>query len=1089
MGMVSSLRVAVAVFASSFMIGALACSGARCADKPEIGPPEAWVKPPPKTPEPLKASAGAALASLVQDNQIRFASQGLDVYQALEVKVQSPQGLQALNTFSLAWSPETDRLTVHRIRILRGDQFIDVLPKDGVFTIARREEKLDSEGQLDGILTAIVNIDGLQVGDIIDLAYTVHRKDLLFKNRVDQVSAIPDVLPIAYSRIRISWPTSQPVRWGVSGGMPAPQVIRRDGMTEAELVLEGVKPLIMPQGAPPRFQRGRELSVTSYGGWSDVSAAMAPLFAAAVQLKPDSPLKAEAAAIAARTADPELRAAAALSLVQDKIRYLAQVLGEGGYKPASADDTWVRRYGDCKAKTALLIALLSALGIKAEPALVSTNLGSDLDTRLPSLGVFNHVFVHATIGEHDYWLDGTRSGDLSLAALETPNFGFVLPVRTSAAALVRLRPQPLQRPRVSNLVRIDASKGIDQPSPAHVEVTLRGDGATVMRVAIANLTPEALDRALRDYWRQNYEYIEVSSTKAAYNPVTAEETLVMDGEAKLDWSGGYEPDGASLGWKFDITRDPDAVHPDAPFSVAFPTYVEQDDTLILPDHGRNFTIWGEQVDRELAGEVFYRKAVIENGVFHLRTSVRSLVPEIGFIQAKVDAPLVTAMGKTTLKLMAPQGSAATSLDPTSLGAKTPTDATGFIARGNRLLDSGRYREAMEDFGRALKLEPKSAVALADRALAHVWLGQTKLALEDADQAEALNPREPLIYRARGLAAERAADWPEALANFTRSVDLAPDAFGYLHRALAYMMTKDYVRALRDVDAALAIQPTLVSAHLAKAEVYIQMKQLDQARSEVDAVKAAARDQPALEARRLSVLLELGDRKTARAEIDAALAAQPTPVGYLMRIGVREEDDREGREADAKAAYALDPKNLQALRTVTAYRLRAKDYPGATAWADKALALKPDDPVTLAYRAEARLKLGQLDAARSDFGAVRAAAKGNAGLLNTLCWNQAIGNLDLNKALADCDASLALVASPNALDSRAFVLLRLGRNLDAKASYDAALAKRPDSADSLYGRSLAERRLGDAQSADKDKAAAAAKEPKIADTYADYGVKP
>jgi transglutaminase-like putative cysteine protease len=51
------------------------------------------------------------------------------------------------------------------------------------------------------------------------------------------------------------------------------------------------------------------------------------------------------------------RAEAALALVQDRVRYVALAMGAGGYVPADAAETWSRRYGDCKGKTALLLVV------------------------------------------------------------------------------------------------------------------------------------------------------------------------------------------------------------------------------------------------------------------------------------------------------------------------------------------------------------------------------------------------------------------------------------------------------------------------------------------------------------------------------------------------------------------------------------------------------------------------------------------------------------------------------------------------------------------------------------------------------------
>jgi transglutaminase-like putative cysteine protease len=101
----------------------------------------------------------------------------------------------------------------------------------------------------------------------------------------------------------------------------------------------------------------------------------------------------------------------ALRLVQDQIRYVFLGMNLGGYTPASAETTWARRFGDCKGKTALLVALLRELGIDAEPALVSTTAGDGLDQRLPTLQLFDHVIVRARIDKTIYWLDGARQGD------------------------------------------------------------------------------------------------------------------------------------------------------------------------------------------------------------------------------------------------------------------------------------------------------------------------------------------------------------------------------------------------------------------------------------------------------------------------------------------------------------------------------------------------------------------------------------------------------------------------------------------------------------------------------------------------------
>ena len=116
------------------------------------------------------------------------------------------------------------------------------------------------------------------------------------------------------------------------------------------------------------------------------------------------------------------------------MRYAFVGMNLGGYVPAAADVTWQRRFGDCKGKSVLLLALLHQLGIEAEPVLVSTGLGDGLDQQLPML-TFDHAIVRAQIGGKVYWLDGTRTGDRALDDIAIPNFRWVLPLRPTGAKL------------------------------------------------------------------------------------------------------------------------------------------------------------------------------------------------------------------------------------------------------------------------------------------------------------------------------------------------------------------------------------------------------------------------------------------------------------------------------------------------------------------------------------------------------------------------------------------------------------------------------------------------------------------------------
>src|SRR5205085_2333959 len=66
---------------------------------------------------------------------------------------------------------------------------------------------------------------------------------------------------------------------------------------------------------------------------------------------------------------------------------------------------YARRFGDCKDKASLLIALLRTAGIRAEFALVRTRRAGALAAETPSVAIFNHAVAY--LPDHDLWLDGT----------------------------------------------------------------------------------------------------------------------------------------------------------------------------------------------------------------------------------------------------------------------------------------------------------------------------------------------------------------------------------------------------------------------------------------------------------------------------------------------------------------------------------------------------------------------------------------------------------------------------------------------------------------------------------------------------------
>jgi hypothetical protein len=84
---------------------------------------------------------------------------------------------------------------------------------------------------------------------------------------------------------------------------------------------------------------------------------------------------------------------AASRWVQDRIRYAAVEVGEGGYVPREPEIVVKRLYGDCKDKAFLLMAILARSGVEAIPVLTRGRDDGRIDPEFPSPIQFNHLIV------------------------------------------------------------------------------------------------------------------------------------------------------------------------------------------------------------------------------------------------------------------------------------------------------------------------------------------------------------------------------------------------------------------------------------------------------------------------------------------------------------------------------------------------------------------------------------------------------------------------------------------------------------------------------------------------------------------------
>lgn len=93
--------------------------------------------------------------------------------------------------------------------------------------------------------------------------------------------------------------------------------------------------------------------------------------------------------------------------VQDNIRYIAFEDGLAGFIPATAQEVYKTKYGDCKGMANLMTQMLKLAGLEAYMTWIGTR-HIPYDYTLPSLAVDNHCISTVILGGKEYFLDGTE---------------------------------------------------------------------------------------------------------------------------------------------------------------------------------------------------------------------------------------------------------------------------------------------------------------------------------------------------------------------------------------------------------------------------------------------------------------------------------------------------------------------------------------------------------------------------------------------------------------------------------------------------------------------------------------------------------
>jgi lipoprotein NlpI/transglutaminase-like putative cysteine protease len=714
-------------------------------------------------------------------------------------------GLATASQIEMEFDPSHQTLAVHHLDVVRNGRRISKLDRKH-FQLLQRETQLERR-MYDGRATLSIVLDDVRAGDEIDYAYSIRGSNPVFGGKFVQSTwmATPRG-PVGLYQVRLLAPPERAIQ--VRGGGPDVQVTQGQAGALRETVFrrESLRQARADEGAPYSAVSRHLLHFSEFADWAEVARWGEALFAPGGDGGPQ--IDEQVARIRAASADRQAQVLAALQFVQQEVRYFGTEIGASTHRPAAPDQVMQQRFGDCKDKVRLLVALLRRLDVAAVPVLVSTYQRAALEQALPSPLAFDHVIARIDLEGGPYWVDATRSHQSGLLAQrQAYGFGRGLPLAAGTTGLAAL-PQPfeVERLNVRDIIRVTQ---FSADPTLESRVTYRGELADWLRESVATRGLQDVATGVAGVYLKMYPKAR-SVAGPQLERSDQEDTVTLVQRFVL-------PEF----WRFPEQRmlQADLLHWGLIDVMVVPKMETRQDPLALPYAG----VYRHSITLEYPEDVYAQPGSqrFDDGDKHLRVQ----------FMTEGDRRRVEYMAE--LRLRAEQVEA--------------QDWTDYRAKLGKLMPRLGVTIAVPP------LSPARAEALGQELKGigeAVRRGRLKLTTSNQVQAHARAavlsaqlaggrlppPLEAQVRTERGVQYDHLDRLEEARQDFARALELAPDAVETQNAAAVNArLRKDFDRAIELASQVLARQPSDSQALTTRAQAHYFKKDITAARADLEAV--------------------------------------------------------------------------------------------------------------------------------------------------------------------------------------------------------------------------------------------------------------
>ena len=325
---------------------------------------------------------------LLDDGVLRFETDGRSsrtYRQVVQILTQDAVDDWAEQSFS--YTAGRERLTINWIKVVKPDgMVISAQPSHEQESLApvAMEAPVYSDAKVRRVTLA-----GVAPGTLVDYSYTIERLQPTMPGEFYSGWRVTTGRLTRRSRLIVDVPATMHPRIKVENWHWPTRVTDTKGRHVMEWATHDVPKIEAEPFAAYPNTVSVHINVAGPIDWSEIARWYADLSKDRFVLTPELDQRLGGLVAEARTLDDSLRALH--RWVAQDFRYVSISLGIGGYQPRLPAAVLEAKYGDCKDKATLFIALARRLGVTAYPVLLSSSGGAD--STLPALAQFDHMIA------------------------------------------------------------------------------------------------------------------------------------------------------------------------------------------------------------------------------------------------------------------------------------------------------------------------------------------------------------------------------------------------------------------------------------------------------------------------------------------------------------------------------------------------------------------------------------------------------------------------------------------------------------------------------------------------------------------------